>query len=77
MYPNLKLQLWWCNLRQNRLAKILNIDESNLSRIVNGLREPSKELQQSLGEVLGCDAKWLFERREVAAFQPRIRGGSE
>ena len=44
MYPNLKLQLWKSGLRQNRLAKMLGMDETALSRIVNGFRDPSMEV---------------------------------
>ena len=66
MYPNLKLKLWQCGIRQNRLAKILDIDETTLSRVVNGFREPSPELRQSIADVLHCDSKWLFEPQESA-----------
>jgi DNA-binding XRE family transcriptional regulator len=62
MYPNLKLQLWKCGVRQNRLAKMLAVDESVLSRIVNGFREPSVELQNSIASLLQCDVAWLFLR---------------
>jgi transcriptional regulator with XRE-family HTH domain len=60
MYPNLKLQLWKSGIRQNRLAKMLDIDETALSRIVNGFREPSVALQASIAALLGCEAAWLF-----------------
>src|SRR4051794_26455163 len=40
MYPNLKLQLWKTGIRQNRLAQLLGIHETLLSRILNGYREP-------------------------------------
>ena len=62
MYPNLKLQLWKCGMRQNRLAKILDMDETALSRIVNGFRDPSVELQNGIAAVLQCSAAWLFQR---------------
>jgi transcriptional regulator with XRE-family HTH domain len=61
MYPNLKLQLWKTGLRQNRLAQILNLDETLLSRIVNGFRQPSDELKVRIAEVLHSDIEWLFE----------------
>ncbi len=60
MYPNLKLQLWKRGIRQNRLAKELNVDETTLSRIVNGFREPSPELKRRISLFLDCDASWLF-----------------
>ena len=40
MYYNLKLQLWKSGIRQNRLAQLIGIDETQLSRMVNGFREP-------------------------------------
>jgi transcriptional regulator with XRE-family HTH domain len=71
MYPNLKLQLWKSGIRQNRLAKMLEMDESALSRIVNGFREPTQELRCSIAGLLHCDPEWLFqqpeEQREQAA----------
>jgi transcriptional regulator with XRE-family HTH domain len=61
MYPNLKLQLWRTGLRQNRLARILNMDETLLSRIMNGFRQPTDELKGRIAEVLQSDQEWLFE----------------
>ena len=49
-------------MRQNRLAKLVGIDEANLSRIVNGVRVPKQKMRQEIATVLGCDAEWLFER---------------
>jgi transcriptional regulator with XRE-family HTH domain len=62
VYPNLKLQLWKSGIRQNRLARLLGVDETVLSRIMNGFREPNPELQSSIAAVLKCDAAWLFSR---------------
>ena len=62
MYPNLKLQLWKTGMRQNRLAKSLGINETMLSKIVNGFREPSDETRNKIAVLLGSDASWLFER---------------
>jgi transcriptional regulator with XRE-family HTH domain len=67
MYPNLKLQLWKCGIRQNRLAKMLEMDETALSRIVNGFREPSAELQNSIAALLQANAAWLFEPQPVVS----------
>jgi transcriptional regulator with XRE-family HTH domain len=64
MYPNLKLQLWKSGIRQNRLAKMLEIDETVLSKVVNGFREPNADLRQRIASVLDSDAEWLFERQE-------------
>jgi transcriptional regulator with XRE-family HTH domain len=66
VYPNLKLCLWQSRFRQNRLAKLLHIDEAVLSRIVNGFREPSAELQRSIATILNRDIDWLFYWEEVS-----------
>lgn len=65
MYPNLKLQLWRTGLRQNALAKLLGVDETILSKIVNGYREPNAELRQRIAAVLERDPEWLFSRWEA------------
>jgi transcriptional regulator with XRE-family HTH domain len=49
-------------MRQNRLAKLVGIDEAYLSRIINGVRVPGKQMQQQIAEALGCDAEWLFQQ---------------
>ena len=64
MYSNLKLQIWKTGTHQNRLAKMLQIDETTLSRIVNGYREPSIELREKIAALLHCDQAWLFEFTE-------------
>jgi transcriptional regulator with XRE-family HTH domain len=61
LYPNLKLQIWKSGLRQNRLAQMLNVDETMLSKIVNGFREPSDELKGRIADLLRSDVSWLFE----------------
>jgi len=65
MYPNLKLQLWKSGIRQNRLASMLGLDESMLSKIVNGFREPSPTLRAKIAGLLQTDEQWLFERTEA------------
>jgi len=61
MYPNLKLQLWKSGIRQNRLAQMLGVDETMLSKIVNGFREPSRELRGRIAVLLESQEEWLFE----------------
>lgn len=61
MYPNLKWQIWKLGVRQNRLARTLKIDETVLSKIMNGFRQPSPLLQEKIAEVLNCDRDWLFK----------------
>ncbi len=48
-------------MRQNRLAKMIGMDETILSKIVNGFREPSPQMQKRIADLLDSDAKWLFE----------------
>jgi transcriptional regulator with XRE-family HTH domain len=62
MYPNLKLQLWRSGIRQNRLAQMLGMDETMVSKIVNGFREPNQQVRERIAVLLECDANWLFER---------------
>ena len=61
MYPNLKLQLWRFGIRQNRLAQMLGMDETMLSRIINGFREPTPQVKTKIAELLQSDEAWLFE----------------
>ena len=61
MYPNLRVQLWKTGIRQNRLAQLLDMDETLLSRIVNGYREPSPEFRKKISAILGMDELWLFQ----------------
>ncbi|HKV62612.1 MAG TPA: helix-turn-helix transcriptional regulator [Candidatus Acidoferrum sp.] len=67
MYPNLKLQLFRSAVRQNFLARELGMDESILSKIIHGYREPSPEQRQRLSVYLGVEEAWLFEKYENVA----------
>ena len=51
-------------MRQNRLANVLLIDETVLSKMINGFRHPSRDLQERIAQVLECDPDWLFEQNE-------------
>ncbi len=62
MYLNLKLQLFKLGIHQNRLARELGIDETALSKIINGYREPSETQRKELADFLGVEEKWLFEK---------------
>lgn len=62
IYPNLKLRIYTSGLRQNRMAKMLGIDEAHLSKIINGFREPSDHLRSQMAEILHCDPTWLFHK---------------
>lgn len=65
IYPNLKLRVYTTGMRQNRLAKLVGIDEAYLSRIINGVRVPGKQMQEQIAQVLGCDAEWLFQQATI------------
>src|SRR6201988_5333498 len=65
IYPNLKLRVYTTGMRQNRLARLVGIDEAYLSRIINGVRVPGKQMQEQIAQVLGCDAEWLFQQTTV------------
>ena len=75
MYPNLKLQLWKSGLRQNQFARMISIDETLLSRVVNGFREPSPELRIKISSVLQTDPDWLFERSTTPPPSSRLVAG--
>ena len=67
MYPNLKLQLWRCGIRQNRLAQLIGIHETLLSKIVNGFRSPDAEVRARIAAVLKSDESWLFAAENAGA----------
>ena len=71
MYPNLKLQIWRSGMHQNRLARMVNLDETMLSRIVNGFRKPAPELKARIAAALNSNQDWLFEELEAERLAPR------
>jgi transcriptional regulator with XRE-family HTH domain len=77
MYPNLKLQLWQSGMRQNRLAQLIGIDESLLSKIVNGFREPVPAVRTRIATVLQSDEDWLFSPRDTAVGPAPAKGKDE
>jgi len=48
--------MYTTGMRQNRLAKLVGIDEAYLSRIINGVRVPRQQMRQEIAMILGCDA---------------------
>ncbi len=62
MYPNLKLQIFKLGLHQNHLSKELGIDETVLSKIIHGYREPSESQRKLLAGYLKVEESWLFEK---------------
>lgn len=73
MYPNLKLKLWSTGMRQNRLAQMLGIDETMLSKVINGFREATPDVRQRIASLLQADESWLFQR-EGAEIESKVRG---
>lgn len=73
MYTNLKLQIWRSGMRQNRLARMLNLDETILSRIVNGFRTPTAEIKAKIAEALNSDEAWLFEETTAEKMVNRLQ----
>ncbi|WP_446745071.1 helix-turn-helix domain-containing protein [Silvibacterium acidisoli] len=66
IYPNLKLRIYTTGIRQNRLARMLGIDEAHLSRIINGFRQPSGDIRAQLANILQSDPEWLFHRLQIS-----------
>jgi transcriptional regulator with XRE-family HTH domain len=82
MYPNLKLQIFKLGIRQNQIARELKFCESQLSKIINGYREPSEGERRLLATYLNVKEEWLFEQHENipaphSAFATTIRTNRE
>lgn len=73
MFPNLKLQIFRSGSHQNRLAKAVGIDETVLSKIIHGYRNPTASQRKILADYLAVDEAWLFEGFEVTG----VHGTSE
>jgi transcriptional regulator with XRE-family HTH domain len=54
-------------MRQNRLAKLVGIDEAYLSRIINGVRVPRLQMRLEIAKALGSEVEWLFEQARAEA----------
>jgi len=61
MYPNLRLLLWRKRIRQNQLSRMIPLDETVLSKILNGYRIPTPEVRRRIAGLLEADELWLFE----------------
>jgi transcriptional regulator with XRE-family HTH domain len=70
IYPNLKLRIYTVGIRQNRLAKMVGINEAYLSKIINGFREPSGTVRGLIADILNCDPDWLFQKFQVTTEAP-------
>ena len=47
-------------MRQNRLAQLIGINETLLSRIINGYRKLDPVVKARIAAVLQADEVWLF-----------------
>jgi transcriptional regulator with XRE-family HTH domain len=65
MLLNLKLCILQSGIRQNQLAQAVGIDESLLSKIINGFRESNSEQRKRIAHFLGKDEGWLFRRYDL------------
>lgn len=66
MFPNLKLQIFRRGSHQNQLARAVGMDETVLSKIIHGYRNPTPTQRRLLASHLGADENWLFEPFEDA-----------
>jgi transcriptional regulator with XRE-family HTH domain len=66
MYLNIKLQILRLGIHQNNIARALGINESVLSKIIHGYREPSKTHREQLAAFLKAEESWLFENYDRA-----------
>jgi transcriptional regulator with XRE-family HTH domain len=66
MYANIKLQIFRRGIHQNQLARTLGMDETLLSKIIRGFREPSEAQRKQLADYLDASEQWLFEKSEFS-----------
>jgi transcriptional regulator with XRE-family HTH domain len=66
MYANIKLQIFRKGIHQNQLARTLGMDETMLSKIIRGYREPSEVQRKQLANYLDANEQWLFEKSEFS-----------
>ena len=70
MFPNLKVQIFRRCCHQNKLAKVVGMDETVLSKIIHGYRDPTTSQRKALAAYLEADEAWLFERFEAVQPSP-------
>lgn len=66
-YPNLNWALGYTGVAQYRLASVLAISESCLSRRLAGRAEFAPHEKQRIGEYLGFRVEWLFAQETPPA----------
>jgi len=52
MYANIKLEVFRRGIHQNQLARALGMDETLLSKIIRGFREPSEAQRKQLADYM-------------------------
>ncbi|MBZ5531498.1 MAG: helix-turn-helix transcriptional regulator [Acidobacteriia bacterium] len=57
----MKMEIWLSGIRQNRLARELNLDETVLSKVINGYRQPSEKMRALLAQYFNKNERWLFQ----------------
>jgi transcriptional regulator with XRE-family HTH domain len=70
------MEIWLSGMRQNRLARELDVDETVLSKVINGFRKPSCELRALLAEYFNKDEGWLFETEPFPVNRGTLRNGT-
>ncbi len=53
------------NLTQQKLAELINMESSNLSKIERGIQMPKEESIESIVKILGIDIHELFEFEHI------------
>ena len=61
LVDNIKKYMEMKNLNNNQLAKLLNIDRSNISRWLNGNQKPSLEQIEQLTKIFKCSSDDLLK----------------
>jgi transcriptional regulator with XRE-family HTH domain len=70
------MEIWLSGIRQNRLARELRVDETVLSKIINGYREPSTELRALLSQYFNKSENWLFHMEPAQPVRGPLRNGA-
>jgi transcriptional regulator with XRE-family HTH domain len=73
MYANIKLQIFRKGIHQNQVARNLGMDETLLSKIIRGFREPSETQRKQLADYLESSEQWLFEKSEFSGQSENLK----
>ena len=76
MYPNLKIAMWKAGVRQRVLAQQLNLNETVVSKVMNGTRKPSPRMRATIAEFFQVDPEWLFEQATIGVL-PAPKGNGK